>query len=184
MAREGFIYDDGGRRAAGFKGDAGDCVCRAIAIATGKPYREVYDRLAEGNLKQRRTHRSGKSANKRSASDGISTKRLWFKDYMQLELGFRWVPTMKIGSGTTIHLDAAELPKGRLIVVVSKRYTTMIDGVIHDTHDPRREKSWSFQPDHGQELKANQGRNQNGVWTEIGGRAVYGYWVKEERNPE
>src|SRR5262245_46562233 len=29
-----FVYDDGGRAAAGFKGKAGDCVCRAIALAT------------------------------------------------------------------------------------------------------------------------------------------------------
>jgi hypothetical protein len=40
-----FTYDDGGRAAAGFKGSTGDCVTRAIAIATGKPYREVYDAL-------------------------------------------------------------------------------------------------------------------------------------------
>lgn len=26
-----FIYDDGGREAAGFKGKTGDCACRAIA---------------------------------------------------------------------------------------------------------------------------------------------------------
>ena len=43
----GYIYDDGGRAAAGFKGTTGDCVTRAIAIATGKPYREVYDALNE-----------------------------------------------------------------------------------------------------------------------------------------
>jgi hypothetical protein len=38
------VYDDGGRAAAGFKisRDKGACACRAIAIATGKPYREVY----------------------------------------------------------------------------------------------------------------------------------------------
>jgi hypothetical protein len=29
-----FNYNDGGREAAGFKGFTGDCVCRAIAIAT------------------------------------------------------------------------------------------------------------------------------------------------------
>jgi hypothetical protein len=44
-----FVYDDGGRAAAGFSkipkglGGGGDCVCRAVAIATEKPYREVYD---------------------------------------------------------------------------------------------------------------------------------------------
>jgi len=27
------VYNDGGRKACGYKGDAGDCVARAIAIA-------------------------------------------------------------------------------------------------------------------------------------------------------
>jgi hypothetical protein len=40
-----FIYSDGGRQLAGFKGNTGDCVTRAIAIATQKPYQEVYDAL-------------------------------------------------------------------------------------------------------------------------------------------
>ena len=42
-----FIYNDGGRAAAGFKGNTRDCVTRAIAIVTGKPYKEVYDALNE-----------------------------------------------------------------------------------------------------------------------------------------
>jgi hypothetical protein len=41
-----FKFNDGGRAAAGFKGKAVDCVCRAIAIATGKPYAEVYSELS------------------------------------------------------------------------------------------------------------------------------------------
>jgi hypothetical protein len=38
-----FIYNDGGRVATGYKGRASDCVVRAIAIATQKPYQEVYE---------------------------------------------------------------------------------------------------------------------------------------------
>jgi len=49
-----FVYNDGGREAAGYKGTAGDCVCRAVAIAAELPYQEVYDRLAEGNAAQRK----------------------------------------------------------------------------------------------------------------------------------
>ena len=37
-----FARDDGGRAAAGFKGSAGDCVARSVAIASGRPYAEVY----------------------------------------------------------------------------------------------------------------------------------------------
>lgn len=35
-----FVYDDGGRADAGYRGDTRDCVTRAIAIATGRPYRD------------------------------------------------------------------------------------------------------------------------------------------------
>ena len=35
--------NDGGRAAAGYKGQAGDCVVRSIAIATGMNYQKVYD---------------------------------------------------------------------------------------------------------------------------------------------
>ena len=40
-----YVYDDGGRAAAGYKGEAEDCVARAIAIAGCLDYRVVYDRI-------------------------------------------------------------------------------------------------------------------------------------------
>ena len=40
-----YIFNDGGREAAGYKGSTGDCVTRAIAIVTGKPYKEVYNEI-------------------------------------------------------------------------------------------------------------------------------------------
>ncbi len=130
-----FVYNDGGRKAAGYKGSAGDCVCRAIAIAAQRPYQEVYDRLAEGNATQRKSKHSGKRS--RSARNGINTQRKWFKDYM-LELGFIWTPTMQIGSGCQTHLTADELPTGRLVCNVSRHYVAVIDGVINDTYDCSR----------------------------------------------
>lgn len=142
-----FKYNDGGRAAAGYKGHTGDCVCRAIAIATGKPYQEIYDALAEGNVSQRKTKHS-KKPRQRTAANGINTRRKWFNDYMQ-SLGFKWVPTMLVGQGCKVHLRSDELPKGRLVVNVSKHFTTMIDGVINDTYDPSR----------------------------MGKRCVYGYYV-------
>ena len=57
-----FVYNDGGREAAGYKGKAGDCVCRSIAIAAQLPYQQVYDRLAEGNAKQRKSKHAGKQS--------------------------------------------------------------------------------------------------------------------------
>lgn len=139
---ETFVYNDGGRANAGYKGKTGDCVCRAIAIITGKPYQEVYDRLAEGNATQRKMKKQngGRFGNKgqRTASRGIYTKRKWFEDYMT-SMGFKWIPTMQVGKGCQVHLKAEELPKGRLMVNVSKHFTAVIDGVIHDTYDPSRD---------------------------------------------
>lgn len=167
-----FIRDDGGRAAAGYSGMTGDCACRAVSIASGKPYQEVYDALAGGRASQRQTkHRT--NAPRRSAAHGINVKRKWFRDYM-ISLGFTWHPTMQIGSGCKVHLCAEELPAGRLVVAVSKHYTAMIDGVIHDTYDPRRD-THCIDPDHGQALRAGQWRNENGVCS-IQRRCVYGYW--------
>lgn len=172
-----YIRDDGGRAAAGFKGKAGDCVARAVSIASGRPYAEVYKALAAGMGSQRAGKRGKRAA---SARDGVSVRRKWFKDYMA-SLGFVWTPTMQVGQGCKVHLDASELPAGRLVVAVSKHYVAMIDGVIHDTHDPRREESTEigYFADAPDPAKWGRGwvRQPNGNWhRRIGGRCVYGYW--------
>ena len=60
------------------------------------------------------------------------------------------MPTMKVGAGCQVHLRPDELPKEILIAKVSKHLTAIINGVIHDTHDPSRG----------------------------GSRCVYGYYIK------
>ena len=145
---ESIKYNDGGRSKY-FKGKGGDCVTRAIAIVTGKDYKEVYDVLAEGNATQRKgKHEKKSKAGRRTALRGINTKRKWFKDLMK-SWGFEWIPTMQIGQGCKVHLKADELPKGRIICCVSHHYTAVIDGIINDTFDP----------------------SGNGK------RCVYGYWI-------
>ncbi len=37
------VKTDGGRKDAGYKGSVGDCVIRAIAVATEQDYQTVYD---------------------------------------------------------------------------------------------------------------------------------------------
>lgn len=127
-----FTFNDGGRSAAGFKGHADDCVVRAVAIATGLPYKEIYDLCNETCKTEKPSkRRSGKSSSRKGVHK-VTTKKL-------LEvLGWQWVPTMKIGSGCKVHLRADELPAGRLIVSVSKHLVAVIDGVIHDTYDCSR----------------------------------------------
>jgi hypothetical protein len=147
-----FEYNDGGRSAAGFQATASDCVVRAVAIAGQYEYAYVYDALAHGNATERRTKHSQTRSGRRSARSGISTSRKWFKAWMATH-GWSWTPTMQIGQGCRVHLRADELPSGRLIVSVSRHLCAVIDGVVHDTHDPSR----------------------NGL------RCVYGYWTKASK---
>ena len=165
-----YQYNDGGRALAGYKGRAGDCVCRAIAIVSGKPYSEVYKALAGGAGSERKS-------NGKSARNGIRVQRKWFKEYMA-ELGFEWTPTMFVGHGCKVHLRADELPQGKLVVAVSRHYTAVIDGVIHDTHNPS-ERSSTIYPlgclsniPKGAKLLANG----NG-YEYAPDRCVYGYWT-------
>lgn len=133
MAPMPWSYDDGGRAAAGFRGEARDCVTRSIAIIAGLPYREVYEAIAELG----RAERPGKRQRARS-SPRTGVRRPTERRYLE-GLGFTWTPTMGIGTGCTVHLDAAELPSGRLLVSVSRHLTAVIDGVCHDTYDPSRD---------------------------------------------
>lgn len=135
-------YVDGGRKAAGYKGETGDCVTRSIAIATGLPYQGVYDAINE--IAQSERPRKGRTRS--SARTGV--RKQIYRKYLTA-LGWTWKPTMAIGSGCTVHLIPEELPSGRLIVAVSKHMTAVIDGIIHDDHDPSRD----------------------------GTRCVYGYWA-------
>jgi len=156
---DGFIYNDGGRAAAGFKGKTGDCVTRAISIATGKPYKEVYDALNELAKNERKGKR------KRSVSSSRNgVYRCTYEKYL-LSLGFTWVPTMQIGKGCKVHLNPAELPSGTLVISLSKHLTTMINGIIYDIYDPRERGNTIDQ--FGNVLPQAQ-------------RCVYGYYIKKE----
>lgn len=121
-----WVYNDGGRADAGFKGEAGDCVTRAIAIAMDRPYKEVYNELAsEVKL----------AGGKKSARNGVGKKII--RKYLA-EHGWTWNPTMFIGSGCRVHLGTTELPLGTIIASVSKHITAVKDGVVHDTRDCTR----------------------------------------------
>jgi len=140
-----FNQNDGGRAAAGYKGFTGDCATRALAIAAEMPYQEAYDLVNKFSKDEKPSkRRNGKS----SARTGVHTHT--FRKIMD-HLEWRWTPLMFIGQGCAVHMDADELPGGRLICRVSKHFTAVIDGVINDSHDCSRE----------------------------GKRCVYGYWAKD-----
>ena len=144
-----WIYNDGGRKLAGYKGETGDCVVRSIAIISNLPYQELYDHFFEMN-KQYAIQRRGRVAKalKKNSSPRNGIYKEIFKPFLEKELKMIWTPTMTIGSGCKVHLKKEELPSGKLIVSVSKHITAVIDGVIHDLSDCSRNET----------------------------RCVYGYW--------
>ena len=128
-------YSDGGRATAGYKGGAGDCVTRAIAIATEIPYQEVYDGL-NALAKSAPKYASQKRSRSSVARNGVPKPTIL--EYLD-QRGWTWVPTMQIGSGCRVHLRADELSSGRIICKLSKHVCAVIDGVVYDTHDPTRD---------------------------------------------
>jgi hypothetical protein len=152
--RCGYVYSDGGRKAAGFPDNKrSDCVVRAIAIATGIAYAEVYKAIGEGQEAQRSSRRLPRGSRRGWAPDqGVAVRRKWFAEYMT-SLGWEFIATMRIGSGCRVHLRADELPSEPIICSVSRHYVAVINGVIHDTGNPDRD----------------------------GTRCVYGYWIRRNQ---
>jgi hypothetical protein len=150
-----FVYNDGGRKAAGFKGKAGDCVTRAIAIATGLPYLEVYDKL-NGIAKVHERTKIRKSKAKERSSSRTGVYKDTYSRYLK-ELG--WVKHSTSGFGEKpIRFNGDELPAGRLIVKKRKHLVAVIDGVLNDTWDcsiAHEFETGKLVPD---------------------GAAIYGYW--------
>lgn len=121
MTRQIWRSNDGGRAAAGYRGYTGDCVVRAIAIATDKPYKEIYDELYA----------------LAGSSPRFGIHKKIYKPYLEAA-GFAWTPTMGIGTGCRVHVRADELPDGRLVLRLSRHITAMVKGIVHDTYDVSR----------------------------------------------
>jgi hypothetical protein len=145
-----WVRDDGGRKAsrstlgAGRKDNVGDCVTRAIAIATGKPYGEVHDALTVAKVRYIYAGGEGKDAGWTKHYKRRGGVRAFDPDHGCADgaygpylgsLGWRYTDT----KGRRLHLRADQLPGGRLIVEIRRHIVAVIDGVIHDTHDCGRE---------------------------------------------
>lgn len=131
-----FTYNDGGRAAAGFRGETSDCVCRAIAIVTGHPYAEVYDLINTlAGLERPGSRRcKGRRSN---ARNGVKRRTI---QRVMTHLGLTWTPIMGIGTGCKVHLKDGEVPRtGRHVLSLSVHVCALVDGVVHDTSDPSRD---------------------------------------------
>jgi hypothetical protein len=116
-----WTYDDGGRAAIApyTADDIGDCVTRATAIATRRPYAEIYDMV----------DKFGRTA----GYLGIACLRVPHEltDELMSEItGWRWFP---LHNATLVTGSLPDEP--RLIVVMREHMCAVIDGVIHDVRD-------------------------------------------------
>lgn len=120
---EKWAYNDGGRARAGLSGSTGDCVARAIAIATNMPYEIVCDMIDKAAQAESRKRKS-------QSQKGVfppTTRALL------VALGWEYVELRYTGKRT--FLRASQLPAGTLIISIVDHVTVMIDGVIHDSWD-------------------------------------------------
>ena len=136
-----YVYDDGGREAAGFKGEAGDCVVRAISIGTNKPYKEVYDAMGEafaaagfarsGNIDvtRRRKDSTTRKDRQRDGRKGYRIQRQVMKDF-GLEL-------IRLKSRSRMTYTQAYAFAGDCVVTTTKHVCALKDGALHDTFDGR-----------------------------------------------
>ena len=130
----GIRYADGGRAAAGYKGSAGDCLCRALAVYSGIEYQSVYDSIA-ATLK---SYGYPKTANIYTASRAHGDWRLKTKalgaichEIME-DWGFDHLKnTLKLD----INAVAQEFPD--CIVFFKSHAVAIENGILIDTWDSR-----------------------------------------------
>jgi hypothetical protein len=131
-----WVRDNGGRDHAG---DRNDCVIRAIAIAAGKPYREVHSALIAATAQYVKTSRSRVAGYIRQSRRGRyfdpanGSYAEIYRPYLE-SIGWQYTAT----KARKVRLRADMLPAGRLIVRVHRHLTAVINGTIHDTFNSGR----------------------------------------------
>ena len=131
----GYVYNDGGRAAANYRGDTGDCVVRAIAIAGDYDYRHVYDAMGEA-MREAGWARSGNAyalARGRTRTRGQPHARDVQHQVIQ-EFGFVKAPFVR---GPRPTYTEAHERHGICIAKTTKHVAALRDGALQDTFDGR-----------------------------------------------
>ena len=118
--KNNFNYNDGGRAAAGFKGYAGDCGARAMAIALGIDYKVAYKELAQANKDM------GFS---KSARNGIM-KNVF--DMVLKRHGWVWHTAPKFDGRKA---RCSDMPSGKVIARQAHHFVAVVDGEANDIWD-------------------------------------------------
>lgn len=121
----GYQFNDGGRLAAGYKGRAGDCVPRAIAIALNLPYKQVRKELDDLNREMTGgLQKSTQNGTEASVSHRFLTDRGW-----KLTL---------LNKAYLKDIDVKDAP--RIIAVMPRHTAAIINNTVLDTWDCRHSR--------------------------------------------
>lgn len=127
-----YRWDDGGRRRSGLKREpAKDCACRAIAIASGRPYLAVREMLI--------AHAQREPAHWDRSHPDKGVRRVTYEPVMRA-LGAVWHPLWgpRNPSWRTVtrlgHFGLIGSPPRRLVLSMRGHLTAVVRGVIRDTH--------------------------------------------------
>lgn len=115
-----YIQNDGGRSKAGYKGSAGDCGARALAIALNLDYQKAYDHIAHANQKHH---------GKKSARNGVD------KNIYSNVLGVYGLVWHQAPKFEGRKAKCSDMPTGTVIARQAGHFVAVIDGVPHDTWD-------------------------------------------------
>lgn len=124
-----FVFNDGGRQAAGYKGRAGDCAARALAIALQLDYDQAYRLVADTNAD------FGYS---KSARNGV--KKDVFHALLT-DLGFKWHPAPVFDGRKA---KCSDMPKGTVIARQAHHFVAVIDGVPQDIWDSSNKMVYGY----------------------------------------
>ena len=174
----GYIYDDGGRADAGFKGMAGDCVTRALAILVEHPYGKTYDALAEANAN------STVGSRRKVARRGERTARrgIYRNDYTPVFERYG-LTKVKLPSGIRPTWSEAYEEYGDCIVTTAKHMAAIVNGSLHDVWDGRTYWFANSEPEPPKDGVFNE---KTGKWewelkvagTELRERKAMSVWVR------
>lgn len=110
-----FKYNDGGRAVAGFVGGVADCVTRALAIETGKPYDQI--------------RREVLALAPDADTMGVNVFGAEFEQYMRERHGRIFVPMR-------YPIRLADFPELYGFMVLTKNHVTAVQvGVVEDVFD-------------------------------------------------
>jgi len=112
-----FLKTDGGRKSAFPNSDrrAGDCVIRAITIATGKPYKQIWKELFSIALE------TGNFPN----ADSVCVTYLESEGWERVKFGKKLV-----------RMNSHKIPKDKTIICHTRgHWVAMMNGIVNDTWD-------------------------------------------------